>query len=216
MTTEVRSTHSNVATGWAEFLARLRGLASKGLANPDAAWTTFTTLAQNSPQREILATLQHLGNGLPEQERYRLAVGTTRLLAPIEWPWEWEAARPSLTDAISRLGSEMDPDVPESFFAQIATGKGAEARRLAHIAVLSAEELLRRPRRDQIKTIARLCNAGMAVCIETHRQCSKTMDGTELRAFGNAIADYTAAASLLNDATGVVLFEGLHAPLEDV
>lgn len=209
------STIRNVATGWAEFLAQLRRLASKGQRNHAAGWATFEKLAKNSPRHKTLEIFLRLGHKLPERERYRLAVGVTRLLAPVEWPQEWEAVRPALVDAISRLAAEMDPDAEGSFFAQIATRTGAEARRMAYVAMVSVEELLRTPRRDQLETIARLCNAGMAACIETHRQCRKTMDSNELRAFGEAIGDYTATANLLNEATGVVFFEGLYAPLED-
>ena len=205
----------NVTTGWNEFLGRLGRLANRGQRNYEAGWATFEKLVQSSPRQETLAIFLRLGRELPERERYRLAVGVTRLLAPIEWPQEWEAVRPTLADAISRLASEMDPDEENSFFAQIATRKGAEPRRMAYLAMASAEDLLRKPRRDQLRTIAMLCNAGMAVCIETHRQCSKTMNSSNLHSFGAAIADYATAAGLLNEAAGAVLFEGLHAALEE-
>lgn len=204
-----------MTTGWAEFLGRLRRLASKGQRNHAVGWATFEKLAQGSPQQKTLAIVVRLGHELPERERYRLAVAVTRLLAPIEWPEEWEAVRPSLADAISRLASEMNPDEENTLFAKIATRKGAESRRMAYLAMASAEDLLRKPRRDQLRTIAMLCNAGMAVCIETHRQCSRTTDSSNLHAFGAAIANYAAAASSLNEAAGAVLFEGLHAALEE-
>lgn len=206
---------SDVATGWAEFLKRLRRLASAGERDHAAGWTMFKRLARASPQQGTLDILVHVGQDLPERERYRLAVGVTRLLAPIEWPEEWEGVRPGLADALLRLSMQMDPDAEDSFFARIATKTGAEARRMAQLAMVSAEDLLRKPRRDQLRTVALLCNAGMAVCIETHRRFSKTSDTREFQAFGMAIAGYTEAAGRLNEATGAVLFEGLYAALEE-
>lgn len=159
-----------VATGWAEFLKRLQRLAIKGQRSHPAGWATFEELAQHSPRRDTLAIFLRLGQVLPERERYQLAVAVTRLLAPIELPQEIEAVRPRFADAVSRLSEEMDPDVDESFFARIANQKGADRRRMAHLAMAAADDLLRKPRRDQLRTIGLLCNVGMAECIEAQRE----------------------------------------------
>lgn len=204
-----------VATGWAEFLKRLQRLAIKGQRNHAAGWATFEELAQHSPRRETLAIFLRLGQVLPERERYQLAVAVTRLLAPIDLPQEIEAVRPRLADAVSRLSEEMDPDDDDSFFASIANQKGADRRRMAHLAMVSAEDLLRKPRRDQLRTIGLLCNVGMTECINAQRKYGRLSKSPQSNRFGTALADYVASADAMNDATGAVLFEGLHASLEE-
>ncbi len=205
----------NVATGWAEYLEQLRRLASEGTRDHLAGWATFEKLAAGSPQPEPLMLLVRLGRDLPERERYRLAVAVTRLLAPMEWPLEWEVVRPGLIYALSELADEMDPDGHDSFFGHVVTKEGAKTRRIAHLTIVAAIDLLRKPRRDQLRSIAMLCNASMAACIEAYRQFSKSVPLANTQVFGLAIAEYASAADLLNDATGAVLFEGLHAVLEE-
>lgn len=206
---------SIVVSGWAEFLKRLQRLAVKGQLNHAAGWVTFEELVQQSPRRDTLTIFLRLGQVLPERERYRLAVAVTRILAPIELPQEIEAIRPRLIDAISSLSEQMDPDGDDSFFGKIASKKGADRRRMAHLAMVSAEDLLRKPRRDQLRTIALLCNAGMTECVAGYRKYGRFSKQTYAIRFGTALADYVAAADAMNDASGAVLFEGLHASLEE-
>jgi len=202
----------NVATGWAEFLKALQARMARGPIEPAAAWAVFEQFAQTSPRAAVLGHLMRLGHLLPENERYQLGVLVADLLRQ-DWPEEWELFRPGLVSALAGLAAEMNPDSVHSYFNHIATVPGAETRRMAYLSILAAQDLLAKPRRDQIRTVAMLCNAGFAVCINTSRQLGKMSDSRDIERFGLAIAGYTAAADLLNNATGAVLFEGLHAPL---
>lgn len=212
-----------VATGWAELLKRLRRLAAEGRQDPDAAWTKFEELALSSERANILKGIVRLGRLLPELERYRLAVAITRLLAPVEWPPAWSAARPALVEALDALVEEANPDADDSFLATHGIDDNPDLRYVNYHVLYAARNLLRRPcRRDELRTVALLCNTGMALLLKEYRRVKKDTDaGTPSRAvlaarrrLRRALAAYTEAASALNDAVGAVLFEGLHARLE--
>lgn len=212
-----------VVTGWAELLKRLRRLAAEGRQDPDAAWTKFEELALSSERANILKAVVRLGRLLPELERYRLAVAITRILAPVEWPPAWSAARPALVEALDALVEEADPDADDSFVATHDVDGNPDLRYVNHHVLYAARSLLRRPcRRDELRTVALLCNTGVALLLKEYRRATKDADtGTPSRAaldarrrLRRALAAYTEAASALNDAVGSVLFEGLHARLE--
>ena len=212
-----------MARGWAEFLKRLRRLAAEGRQEPDAAWTRFEDLASRSERANILKTIVRLGKVLPEGERYRLAAAVTRILAPIEWPPEWAAKRLDFVAALDTLVEETNPEEDSSFFALCSAGRNEELQRVTHLVLFAARDLLRRPcRRDELRTVALLCNTGLSQVLKSYRRSAKRiaaggMPGSVVDAHTRcrqALAAYAEAASDLNEAAGVVLFEGLHAGIE--
>lgn len=209
-----------VATGWAEFRSWIRRRVADGNRDPEATWTRFQKLAASSELAEILKHLLRVGRILPDTERYRLAVATTRLLAPIEWPKEWAAARPALVAALETLVDETCPSDHVSFFALHDLGADAEIERVGHLVLIAARDLLRRPcRRDELPTVAGLCNLGSATCLGVYRRAIQkstndaALDSGARARYRSAFADYAAAARVLNGAAGAVLFEGLDAVL---
>jgi hypothetical protein len=178
----------------------------------------FQKIAASSERGDILKHLVRVGRVLPDQDRYRLAVAVTRLLAPLEWPHEWSEARVGLVAALDELLVETDPDAKGSFFALHDLGADAELQRVGHLVLHSAFYLLGRPcRRDQLPVVARLCNTGTVACLRAYRsairQSSKgaSIDEGARARFRGAFEAYAEAADALNDAVGAVLFEGLDA-----
>jgi hypothetical protein len=209
-----------VATGWAELLKWIRRRVAADERDLEATWTRFQKLAVRSERAEILKTIVRVGRVLPDQERYRLAVATTRLLAPIEWPSEWREAWPSLVAAVDTLVEETCPDAKASFFALHDLDTDAELQRVGHVVLIDARNLLRQPcRRDELPTVASLCNTGSSVCLHAYRKViERSGEGTSIdqdaRArYRSAVAAYAEAAAALNEAVGAVLFEGLDAPV---
>ncbi len=209
-----------VATGWAELQGWIGRRIAEDNRDLDATWTQFQNLAAGSERAYILKHIVRVGRILPDQERYQLAVVTTRLLAPIEWPSEWSEARPSLIAALDTLVDETCPDEKTSFFALHDLGTEVDHQRLGHLVLLNALDLLRRPcRRDELPIVARLCNAGSTTCLSAYRRMIlQSEEGASIEQdararFRSAFEGYAAAARTLNDAVGAVLFEGLDAVL---
>jgi hypothetical protein len=214
-----------VATGWAELLRRIRRLAAEEREDPEATWKKFQQLAARSERASILKPLVRLGRVLPSRERHVLAVSITRILAPLEWPPEWIQGRAELVDALDALLEEMDPNEPSSFLSLGGLGGDGELTwRVSRIVLYSARNLLHRPcRRDELRTVALLCNTGILINLQSYRRSAKQINqdtaprplvDARVR-YRNALVNYATAASVLNGAVGAVLFEGLHAPLED-
>lgn len=167
-----------------------------------------------------MKNIVHIGRILPDRERYRLAVATTRLLAPIEWPQEWSEVRPALVAALGTLVEETDPHAGASFFALHDRKGDAELQRVGHLVLVGARDLLLRPcRRDELPTVARLCNTGNAACLRAYRRAivrskqTAVLDQDSRARFRSAFAAYAEAAETFNGVVGVVLFEGLDAPV---
>ena len=186
----------------------------------NATWTRFQKLAAGSEREDVLKHVVRVGRILPDHERYVLAVATTRLLAPIEWPNEWSEARPALVAALDTLVDATCPSELESFFALHDLGIDAELERLGHFVLIDARDLLRRPcRRDDLPTIASLCNRGSAACLGVYRRVvqqadqSAPIDQNARARYRSAFEGYASAARRLNGAVGAVLFEGLDAVL---
>lgn len=207
-----------MATGWAEFWSWIRRRVVAENRDPEATWTRFQKLAAGSERADILKNVVHVGRILSDRERYRLAVVTTRLLAPIEWPKEWSEVRPALVAALDTLVDETCPDEKASFFALHDLGTEVDIQRLGHVVLLNARDLLRRPcRRDELPIVARLCNAGGVTCLGVYRRMivqsgeGAAIDQDARARFRSAFAEYAEAARALNGAVGAVLFEGLDA-----
>jgi len=208
-----------VGLGWAEFLKRIRRLVAEGRQDPVATWKKFEELARSSPQAQTLEIIISIGRRLPEHQRYRLAVAVTRILAPIEWPAAWDIARPELVEALDVLVEETNPEVEGSFFALLATSSDADTHSAANVILYTARNLLSKPcRRDELRTVATLCNSGIAICLMVYRSSRvrrRSRDiGRAADRFRDALTDYADSAALLNEAMGAVLFEGLHAGIE--
>ena len=186
----------------------------------EATWTRFQKLTAGSERADILKNVVHVGRILPDRERYRLAVVTTRLLAPIEWPKEWSEVRPALVAALDTLVKETDPYADSSFFSLHDMKGDAELQQVGHLVLVGARDLLLRPcRRDELPTVASLCNAGNTACLRTYRRAFRRSEDAEVtdqdsRArFRSAFAAYADAAETFNSIVGAVLFEGLDAPV---
>lgn len=209
-----------MATGWAELSKWIRRRVAADERDLEATWTRFQKLATQSERADVLKDIVRVGRVLPSQERYRLAVATTRLLAPIEWPKEWREAWPSLVAAVHTLVQETCPGAKASFFALHDLGTDAELQRIGHVVLIDAYDLLRQPcRRDELITVASLCNTGSSVCLGAYRKAMQrsgkgaSIDQDARARYRSAFAAYAEAAAALNGAVGAVLFEGLDAPV---
>jgi hypothetical protein len=207
-----------VATGWAELRTWIRRRVADDKRDHEATWTRFQKLAARSERADILRHIIGIGRILPDQERYRLAVAVTRLLAPIEWPKEWSDVRPALVAALETLADETCPVENATFFALHDLGADAEIERLGHLVLIDARDLLLRPcRRDDLPSIARLCNLGSATCLDVYRKVilrsgeGVLIDQDARARYRRAFEGYATAARALNDVVGAVLFEGLDA-----
>lgn len=211
----------HVATGWAELRSWIRRRVAEDDRDREATWARFQKLVAGSERADILKHIVRVGGILPDQERYRLAVATTRLLAPIEWPNEWRAARPALVVALATLVDETDPHADASFFALHEMKGDAELQKVGHLVLVGARDLLLLGpcRRDELPTVARLCNAGIAACLRAYRKAIRrseeaaVTDRDSRARFRSAFEAYAQAAATFNDVVGAVLFEGLDAPV---
>ena len=213
-----------VATGWAELRTWIRRRVAEDRRDLEVTWTRFQKLAASSERADLLKHIVRVGQILPDKERYRLAVATTRLLAPIEWPKEWSEVRPALVAALDAFVEETDPHAVASFFVLHDMPSDTDPPKVGHIALVCARDLLLRPcPRDELPTVARLCNSGSAACLRAYRkayrmpfrQCEgdPPMDQDSRARFRSAFAAYAKAAETLNNVVGAVLFEGLDAPV---
>lgn len=216
-----------MATGWAELWNRIRRLAEAGERDHEGTWTRFAKAAARSERAAVLKGVVRAGELLPLRERYNLAVAITRLLAPVEWPPEWVPARQKLILALDGLVQVTDPDAEPAPLAPHGPEAIDSSLEVAHLLFVSSQELLRRPcRRDELRTVATLCNAAVALCLRMSRRAHSryrkadparrgALDFLASTAhFEDAFAAYAEAANELNAAAGVVLFEGLFASLE--
>lgn len=147
------------------------------------------------------------------------------LLAPTEWPIEWEAQRPELVRALTQLARETRPGVdagsePPAFFAQVELGPERAAFELAHRTLATAVDLLSTPcRRDQVASVANLCNLATstlrvvyqrALAVQGEGAMREPLLGAHLR-YRVAALRYNDAALAMNDAIGAVIFHPFDA-----
>jgi hypothetical protein len=147
-------------------------------------------------------------------------VAITRILAPIEWSQAAERVRPALVLALDALVQETDPAANDSFFsfeveALEAAGNSGHVLRMTHVLFFAARDFLQKPcRRDELQTVALLCNWGYSTAVREYRS-AQNPSVRSTRRMRDALVAYAEAADALNDAVGNVLFEGLHAPIEE-
>jgi hypothetical protein len=212
-----------VATGWAELLKGVRQERDRGELDHEEVWEAFEELAPSSRHISTLDMALRLGRKLPPSQRYLLVVILMRLLAPVEWPLEWEAARPRLVTALDHLLRETNPDSSDSFPALLDLQGDGEMQAVGYAALISARDLLRGPcRRADLVVVARLCNISVVACLRLFRRAlarmgSRATEGPLIDArmrFVVAFEHYAQAAREFNDACGAVLFQGLDARLD--
>ena len=213
-----------MATGWLELSEQLRALPGKREA-VEQWWSKFTSLMQRSQHLNGPALLKIIEG---DASRYVIAGIVAGLLAPTQWPVEWEEQRPELIRALGELRRQtrlLDPGggaapEPATFFAQIELGEDRAPVEISHRILAAAEDLLVTPcRRDQMGSVAGLCNLATASLRAAYqralaRQGAAVMQepllGAHLR-YRVAVLRYDDAAAAMNDTVGSVLFHPFDA-----
>lgn len=216
-----------MATGWQELLEQMRAASNDVHGKEwDGLWKSFAFLMVRSTAfgdgHAMVAYVEH------DPTKYALALLLTALLAPTEWPVEWEAQRPELVRALAELrrqtrSSEPTANAgrePPSFFALVELGPDKATVEIGHRVLATAVDLLGTPcRRDQVPTVADLCNLatsrlGAAYQRALARQGELAMREPLLAAhlrYRVAALRYDDAALAMNDAIGSVLFHPFDA-----
>ena len=210
--------------GWAEFLERVEQQLESGQADSHAIWSEFLQLGQTSPRAQGIQIFAEVVQKLPTEDRVTAALGVAALLAPLEWPPEWEQHRLPLVEALESLVRAINPHQPDSLPALLELAPDEQVIHATGRAMLaSAADLLRTPcRRDQFRLGARLCNVGYYSCLFVYRgarlrPAEESREGSLLEARMKLAASfdrYAQAARALNSEVGEVLFEQLDERLE--
>jgi hypothetical protein len=213
-----------VPSGWAELLGKLlEQLKESNRPDVKSAWSEFVRQGKVSSHAPVLENIVKVGQNLPAVSRVALALNVSALLAPVEWPLEWEKARPRFVESLEAMLRAMSPDQPDSFAALLELGDDALAYATGYAVLQSVLNLFRTPcRRAELRFVARLCNIGHTSCLSVYRRAlarrrGQPMNGALLDArtrYVVALEHYSLAARALNSAVGAVLFEGLDARLE--
>lgn len=205
-----------MAIGWAELLEKVLSAP----AGPDAVWAEFREVAERSPRAAVLEPALRLAERLPAADRRTLVVALATCAAPLEWPLEREAIRPSLTAALGDLLREMDPAQPSSLprMLHLDLTPHADIHTAGLVAMRGAHQMLRLPcRRDEIRTVAYLCNWGRFACHASYgRALAQAAGGSATAAvirYEVARSRFDEQARAFNHIYGNVLFETGEAPL---
>jgi hypothetical protein len=186
-----------------------------GAIDPEAAWTRFRALAIASEQ-VALPELAIRFSRAPARDRVVLAGAVAEMLAPVEWPSDWQEARWQLINALDKILSETDGFTPESFPSRLALQDERHLQMVGWSTLESARNLLRTPcRRDELRVVARLCNTGNTACTFAYRKAMKRLGSrsTEepiaeaLRRYSISAELYATAARALNETCGSAIFE---------
>lgn len=195
-----------MATDWVEYLSFLKAERQVSALAPTSStdfWTRFKTDAQSSQWGETLADLLAQSESLSRRLRLSVAVAISRILSTLEWPPAWDARREALAGALDGLAEvvrEWLPSARNDFDS--AAPSEQDIATLAYAGLVTAQALLRHPcRRDELRTVAVLCNAVAAAILRAQqRRCSAEVK------FTLALARYTKATGAMNDAVGTQLF----------
>lgn len=207
-----------MANGWAEFLERVGKQTEAGQLDPQAVWTEFLRLSQQSPRYKMILPLANIVQKAPADERIVAAAALAVLLAQLEWPPEWELLRPGLLKALEELLDITDPTSSTSLTALLAPDRTETVAAFTMLSI--SRSLLRSCGRYELPYTARLCNMGMLFSMMTYRRELQSRQGVDkplmdaLMRYAVACERYAQAARALNSAMGEVLFEGLDARLE--
>jgi hypothetical protein len=193
-------------------------------ADPHAIWSEFLQLGQTSPHAQGIQLLAEAVQKIPMDDRMSVALVVTSLLAPFEWPPEWEQHRLPLVEALDSLVRAMDPAQPDSLPALLPLGPNDKSHHAnGRFMLVSAAALIRSPcRRDQLRVGAGLCTLGYYSCLSVYRRvitklAEETQAGPLLEArmkLAASLDRYAQAARALNSAVGEALFEKLDERLE--
>jgi hypothetical protein len=214
-----------VPTGWDEFADKVKRLLESGAqVDLHALWTEFLQRSQTSPRAQALQLLAKSVEKAPIDQRVSVAIVLTSLLAPVEWPPEWEQHRLRLVEALESLLSAMHPGEPGSLAAMLELKPEEDVFHVSGAFMLSCGvQLLRTPcRRDQLRPVAQLCDIGLEQLLIAYRRAisrkgGQSQQGPILEARMRFDADfdrYAQAARAFNSAVGEVLFERLDERLE--
>ncbi len=196
--------------GWAELLDWMQERSAAGQLDPEVAWDHFRALAATS-KHPGLGELVTRFRAAPSKDRLALVGTIASLLAPVEWPAAWEEPRRRLVDALRELLLAIDDTFGD-------LGQEEDLYRAGLNTLSVARDLLRTPcRRDELRTVARLCALGNAWCGRAARRAldlpgERALDESlraAQRRHAIAFAIYAEAARAMNAACGVVLFTGL-------
>lgn len=215
-----------MATGWQELFEHLRAASGVNVDSPHWArdQASFAQLLGRSPHFFAGSTVLKLIESQPHPWAWAWMAVIAGLLAPIEWPLEWEARRPELLRALTDLARQTrlsDPKAhaarePATLFSQVDLGPDKAAVELSHRILSSAVTLLGTPcRRDQVTPVADLCNAGTAALRATYQRILAQQEEGAMREplldphlrYRVAVLRYDDAALAMNDAIGAVLFQ---------
>ena len=213
-----------MATGWRELNEQLRNVpvGTSQVEAVERAWPTFASLVLRLPHfTDGSVALKVIEKSGPS--RQVIAFLITALLAPTEWPIEWDARRIELVRALAELRRQTSlrnprtsaGQEPATFFAQIELGPGTAAVDMSHRVLTNAASLLRTPcRRNQIGFVADLCNVATSQLRAAYQRAlaqqgdaamREPVLGAHLR-YRVAALRYDDAATAMNDAIGSVLF----------
>ena len=192
----------------------------------DGLWNSFSFLTvrwqRATDGQGLLKSIESQPN------RHFTAMMMTALLAPTEWPLEWEAQRPELVRALAELRRQSRSSgppasvggEPATFFALVDLGADRAAVEIGHRVLATAVDLLGTPcRRDQVAAGADLCNLATsrlgtayqrALAQQAELAMREPLFAAHLR-YRVAALRYDDAALAMNDAIGSVLFHPFDA-----
>jgi hypothetical protein len=212
-----------VPNGWAEYIRRIKQQADSGQTDAHALWSEFLQRSQTSPRARGLELFAKVVQKFPVEERVTVAILVASLLDPLEWPPEWEQHRPGLVEALESLSSLLDSRNPNSLTTLLKLSPDELRYWGGGVMFFTAVQLLSTPcRRDQLRPVARLCDAGFHGIMTAYRHALDRAGGSALSGpilearmqFAAAFERYAQAARALNSAAGEVLFEMLDGRLE--
>jgi hypothetical protein len=211
-----------VASGWNELLEEVRRQNAAQARDGATLWRIFEEAAAASSRAKALQFAREFGATLPPPHQGGLAIVFALLLAPIEWPAEWEQARQALVVALDELEHQVDLRNADSLPAALRLEEDPLLL-ASHSVLMTARDLLQEPcPRDQLAYTARFCNLGTMGCLVVLEQRLRTlppeMDRVAVQLaqtrFEIAFQKYAQTARSMNAICGLVLFDGLDMHLE--
>lgn len=205
--------------GWDAFLERAKQQATSEEPRAlQAVWSEFLQRIQVSPRAEALQGLAKAVQKAPLDQRASVAIVVATLLAPLEWPPEWEQHRLQLVGALMGLIDTLNPEAPSTLSPLLESGTESSLLVSGAGVVLShTNRLLATCRWDELRIISGLCDTGISQVVlvfrkELAKRAKRPLEGRILQArirFDAAADRYVQAARALNSVAGEVLFKFL-------
>ena len=205
--------------GWDEFLEKAKRQAA--LEEPQALqalWTEFLQRIQKSPRAEVLQVLVNAVQKAPLEQRASAALVVASLLAPLEFPPEWEQPRLRVVEALVGVMASLSLDDPGSMLNLVELSSDAHHLILGAGAIFfEVRHLWLTCRREDLRAIANLCDLGLTQMVlalrkELAKRADRPLDGKILDAriqVDAALDRYAQAARAFNSAVGEVVFKFL-------